>query len=61
MLPLASAWPLPPVAGRPPPLALAAGRAHARAPLLAARPFGLMWGPLLGGQGIALATLAFLV
>jgi uncharacterized metal-binding protein len=40
---------------------MASGRAHDRATLLVALPFGLLWGPLLGGQGIALATLAFLV
>jgi uncharacterized metal-binding protein len=40
---------------------MATGRTHDRTTLLVALPFGLLWGPVLGGQGIAVATLAFLL
>jgi uncharacterized metal-binding protein len=39
---------------------MASGRAHDRATLLLALPFGLLWGPLLGAAGILIASLAFL-
>lgn len=37
------------------------GRAHDRATTLLALPFGLLWGPGLGLQGVAVASLAFLL
>jgi uncharacterized metal-binding protein len=40
---------------------MASGRAHDRATTLLALPFGLLWGPVLGGSGVAIASLAFLV
>jgi uncharacterized metal-binding protein len=40
---------------------MASGRAHDRATLLLALPFGLLWGPGLGVAGVAVASLAFLV
>ncbi|MFN9546397.1 MAG: metal-binding protein [Cyanobacteriota bacterium] len=39
---------------------MASGRAHDRATTLLALPFGLLWGPTLGGPGIVVASLAFL-
>jgi uncharacterized metal-binding protein len=40
---------------------VASGRAHDRATSLLALPFGLLWGPGLGLEGIAVASLAFLL
>lgn len=40
---------------------MATGRAHDRATVLLALPFGLLWGPGLGAPGIAVASLAFLL
>jgi uncharacterized metal-binding protein len=40
---------------------MATGRAHDRATLALALPFGLLWGPGLGAPGIAVASAAFLV
>ncbi|MEB3319092.1 MAG: metal-binding protein [Cyanobacteriota bacterium] len=40
---------------------MASGRAHDRATLLLALPFGLLWGPGLGAAGIAVASLTFLL
>ncbi|MFN6337338.1 MAG: DUF2227 family putative metal-binding protein [Cyanobacteriota bacterium] len=40
---------------------MASGRAHDRATSLLALPFGLLWGPGLGLEGIAVASLAFLL
>lgn len=40
---------------------MASGRAHDRATTLLALPFGLLWGPALGPEGMAVACLAFLL
>jgi uncharacterized metal-binding protein len=40
---------------------MASGRAHDRATLLLALPFGLLWGPGLGVAGVGVASFAFLV
>jgi uncharacterized metal-binding protein len=40
---------------------MAMGRAHDRATTLLALPFGLLWGPALGLEGVVLASVLFLV